>query len=239
MGSLATTLSTEVVGFLTQSSLPSAGANYNGYLVYCTTTTSTNYGLNYCDGSNWHHIPEFSIGTSQPSPAFANQFFYNTTTGAVQYYNGTSWVNIIAYQIPATATSGQVLTSTGSAVQWSVPTVTAANVGPVSVNSQSGSTYTTVLADGYAIVLLSNTTSTAVSIPTNASVAYPVGTQLNFIQAAGAGQVTISATTPATTTIVSNGATSASPKLRVIGSAATAIKTSNSPEIWYVMGDIV
>ena len=103
-------------------------------------------------------------------------------------------------------------------------------------NAQTGTTYTFVLADAQnKLVTLSNAASIAVSIPTNASVAFPIGTQLNIIQI-GAGQVTVSAATPGTTTVVSTGATSASPKCRAQYSAMTLIKRDT--DSWYAVGDI-
>ena len=105
-----------------------------------------------------------------------------------------------------------------------------------STNAQTGTTFTPALGDATTFVTLNNASAIALTIPTNASVGYAIGTQLNFIQI-GAGQVTISAVTPATTTINSTGATSASPKLRTQNSAATAIKTAT--DTWYVVGDII
>ena len=103
-------------------------------------------------------------------------------------------------------------------------------------NDQTGTTYTFVLADAdNKLVTASNASAIAVSIPTNASVAFPIGTQLNIIQI-GAGQVTVAAATPGTTTVVSNGATSASPKCRVQYSAMTLIKKNT--DSWYAVGDI-
>ena len=104
-----------------------------------------------------------------------------------------------------------------------------------SVNAQTGTTFTPVLSDGGSIVTLSNASAISATIPTNASVAYPIGTQLNFIQI-GAGQVTITAVTSGTTTIASTGATAASPKLRAQYSSASAIKVAT--DTWYVIGDI-
>ena len=104
-----------------------------------------------------------------------------------------------------------------------------------SVNAQTNTTFTPSLSDGGSIVTLSNASAISVTIPTNASVAYPIGTQLNFIQI-GAGQVTISAVTSGTTTIASTGATAASPKLRVQYSSASAIKIAT--DTWYVVGDV-
>lgn len=103
-------------------------------------------------------------------------------------------------------------------------------------NAQTGTTYTFVLADAdNKLVTASNASAQTYSIPTNATTAFPIGTQLNLIQI-GAGQVTVSAATPATTTVVSTGATAASPKCRAQYSAITLIKRDT--DSWYVVGDI-
>jgi hypothetical protein len=59
---------------------------------------------------------------------------------------------------------------------------------------------------------MNNASANTFSIPTNASVAFPIGTQINVIQI-GAGQTTIQAVTSGTTTIQSTGASAAAPKL--------------------------
>ena len=106
----------------------------------------------------------------------------------------------------------------------------------LALNAQTGTTYTFVLADAdNKLVTASNASAQTYSIPTNANVAYPVGSQINII-AIGAGQVTIQAVTSGTTTVLSNGGTAASPKLRVQYSSATLIKVAT--DTWYVIGDI-
>ena len=62
-----------------------------------------------------------------------------------------------------------------------------------SVNAQVGVTYTAVLADADKIITLTNAAAIAMTIPANASVAYPIGTKLNF-QQLGAGAVTVGIT---------------------------------------------
>jgi hypothetical protein len=104
------------------------------------------------------------------------------------------------------------------------------------LNAQTGATYTFVLADAdNKLVTASNASAQTYSIPTNANVAYPVGAQINII-AIGAGQVTINAVTSGTTTVLSNGASAAAPKLRVQYSSATCIKVAT--DTWYVVGDV-
>lgn len=98
-------------------------------------------------------------------------------------------------------------------------------------NAQTGTTYTFVLADKDKMVELSNASAITASVPTNASVAYPVGTQINIIQT-GAGQVTVAAVTPGTTTI--NGTPGL--KLRAQWSSATLIKRAT--DTWVAIGDL-
>ncbi len=103
-------------------------------------------------------------------------------------------------------------------------------------NAQTGTTYTFVLADAdNKLVTASNASAQTYSIPTNATTAFPIGTQINLIQI-GAGQVTVQAATSGTTTVVSTGATAATPKCRAQYSALTLVKRDT--DSWYVIGDI-
>lgn len=106
----------------------------------------------------------------------------------------------------------------------------------LSINAQTGTTYTFALTDSNnTLVTASNASAQTYSVPTNASVAFPIGATLNIIQI-GAGQVTISAATPGTTSILSIAGTAAAPKLRAQYSVATLIKAA--ADLWYVTGDI-
>ena len=95
--------------------------------------------------------------------------------------------------------------------------------------------YTAVIADTYQVLeLMDKGTAIAYKIPTNASVAFPIGTVLNILNI-GAGLCTISAVTPGTTTILSAGSVAAAPTLSQYKTAA-CIKTGT--DIWYVAGAI-
>jgi hypothetical protein len=103
------------------------------------------------------------------------------------------------------------------------------------LNAQTGVTYTAVSTDQYqTLVTISNASANAFKIPTNASVAFAVGTVITIMNI-GAGTCTISAVTPGTTTVLSAGATAASPTLAQYKSAA-CIKTAT--DAWYVVGAI-
>jgi hypothetical protein len=105
----------------------------------------------------------------------------------------------------------------------------------VTLNAQTA-TYTVVLADAdQKLVTMSVGSANDFQIPTNANVAFPVGTVINVIQI-GAGQTTIKAVTSGTTTISSTGATATAPKLKAQFSAASCIKVAT--DTWYVVGDI-
>jgi len=95
--------------------------------------------------------------------------------------------------------------------------------------------YTAVIADTYQVLeLMNKATAIAYKIPTNASVAFPIGTVLTILNI-GAGVCTISAVTSGTTTILSAGAVTAAPTLAQYKSAA-CIKTGT--DAWYVVGAI-
>ena len=103
------------------------------------------------------------------------------------------------------------------------------------LNAQTGATYTAVSTDQYQVlVTMNNGSANAFKIPTNASVAFAVGTVITVMNI-GAGLTTISAVTPGTTTVLSAGATAASPTLAQYKSAV-CIKTGT--DAWYVVGAI-
>lgn len=103
------------------------------------------------------------------------------------------------------------------------------------INTQTGTTYTVASADQYqGLVITSNAGTKTVSIPTDATLNLPTGTAITFLNT-GAGALTINAVTPATTTITSAGATSASPTVAQYRSAC-AIKTAANA--WTIVGAV-
>jgi hypothetical protein len=103
------------------------------------------------------------------------------------------------------------------------------------LDAQTGTTYTAELTDQYQVlVTMNNAAANAFKIPTNASVAFAVGTVITVLNI-GAGLNTISAVTPGTTTVLSAGAVAASPTLAQYKSAA-CIKVAT--DTWYVVGAI-
>lgn len=103
------------------------------------------------------------------------------------------------------------------------------------VGSDQTADYTAVLNDSYqALIPMNKATAIAFKLPTNASVAFPVGTTITVLNK-GAGTCTISAVTPGTTTVLSAGATAASPTL---GQYKTAACIKTATDTWYVVGAV-
>jgi len=103
------------------------------------------------------------------------------------------------------------------------------------VNTAQTADYTAVLADQYqTLTPMNKATAIAFKIPTNASVAFPVGTAFTILNV-GAGTCTISAVTSGTTTVLSAGATAASPTL---GQYKTAVCIKTATDTWYVVGSV-
>jgi hypothetical protein len=96
--------------------------------------------------------------------------------------------------------------------------------------------YTFASGDEGNIFSMNNAVTKQFSIPTDATFNFAVGTELNVFWITGAGQPTIGAVTPGTTTVISTGATSATPKLRAANSGATCKKLAANS--WIIFGDI-
>jgi hypothetical protein len=129
--------------------------------------------------------------------------------------------------------STSVVTLTGSQTLTNKTlTVPKINIG----YSAKTAAYTLASGDENYLFSMNNASTAQFNIPTDATFNFAIGTQISFVWIAGAGQPTIGATTPGTTTVTSNAAVTATPKLTAIGSAATAIKLAANS--WLVVGDI-
>ncbi len=105
-----------------------------------------------------------------------------------------------------------------------------------STYSAKTAAYTAVSGDEGNTFSMNNAASIQFNIPTDATFNFAVGTEFNVFWITGAGQPTIGAVTPGTTTVISTGATSATPALRVANSGATCKKLA--ADSWIVFGDI-
>jgi hypothetical protein len=103
------------------------------------------------------------------------------------------------------------------------------------IGADKTANYTFVSTDQYQELIVVNSGSARdVLIPTDASVAFPVGTAITVYNE-GAGLVTIKAVTSGTTTVQSRGAVAASPTLASFGSAVCIKLAAN---LWAVVGAV-
>ena len=126
-----------------------------------------------------------------------------------------------------TSTELGYLDGVTSAVQTQVDAKTAKLI---SLNTQTGTTYTLVLGDADKLVEMNNAAANTLTVPPNSSVAFSTGTQIIVVQK-GAGTTTIAAGSGVTLL-------SKDSALGIGGQygAATCIKIAT--DTWYVIGDL-
>ena len=158
------------------------------------------------------------------------QFAFTKDTNSLWYYDGAAWVASGASGDVTGVTAGIGITVTDPT--GPVPTVALA----ATTYSAKTAAYTFADGDQFDIFSMNNAATQQFNIPTDATFNFAVGTEINVFWITGAGQPTIGAVTPGTTTVISTGATSATPKLRVANSGATCKKIAANS--WIVFGDL-
>ena len=122
-----------------------------------------------------------------------------------------------------TFTAGQVLTAAQmNQLQESV--------WELDTTADTTTAYTLVLGDAGKYVTLSNAASITLTVPTNATVAFDVGTVVNVVQL-GAGQVTIAGAVGVT--VNSEGS-----KLKLKGQYAVASLLKTATNTWVALGNL-
>lgn len=99
------------------------------------------------------------------------------------------------------------------------------------INAQVGTTYTLVIGDRGKTVTMTNASANTLTIPANASVAFPTGTVITVIQG-GAGATTISAAA----TVTLNGVSTGSGAINTQYQGVSLLKTATNT--WIASGDI-
>ena len=150
----------------------------------------------------------------------------------------------IKWAAPAASYSAPTIGSTSIASGATVTTIAGLTLTSPVINSPKVSStysaktaaYTFASGDEGNLFSMNNASSVQFNIPTDATFNFAVGTEINVFWITGAGQPTIGAVTPGTTTVISTGATSATPKLRVVNAGATCKKIAANS--WIVFGDL-
>jgi hypothetical protein len=132
---------------------------------------------------------------------------------------------------PAITATG-LITASASGVAFTDGTQTAEGVPSRTPIIQKTASYTlSSLTERDDMIEMGSASAITLSIPTDATLNYPIGTSIDILQT-GAGQVTIAAVTPGTTTV------NATPglKLRTTWSSCTLFK--RAANTWVVYGDL-
>lgn len=182
-----------------------------------------------------------SGGTISSSGTIAIDSTVATLTGSQTLTNKTLTTPVISsitntgtLTLPTSTDTlvGRATTDTLTNKTLTTPVITQGTSTP----SFTTNVYTLVAGDAGLVLLASNsTTAGTIKIPTNASVAFAIGTQITIINV-GTGLITVNATTSGTTTIYSTGASSIAPVCRAQYAAMTLLKTAT--DTWYAFGDI-
>ena len=107
--------------------------------------------------------------------------------------------------------------------------VTGAEIIDYSINTRTDN-YTFVLADAHKLVELNHTGTKTFSIPTNSSVAFPIGTEIALAQL-GAGQLRVAA-------LVGVTLNSSGGKTKIAAQYGVATLIKRATDEWYLYGDI-
>jgi hypothetical protein len=154
-------------------------------------------------------------------------------SGTVLKSDGTdaSWATIVAANIASNAVeTAKINDNAVTQAKLADRVVGSAELDNLTLNAQTGTTYTLVLADAHKLVTQSNASAIATTVPPNADVAFEVGDQVNFLQL-GAGTITLTAGLGVT--LRSDGA-----KLKTNAQYAVATCIKIATDEWVVVGNL-
>ena len=190
-------------------------------------------GIAHSSGATVKHVltsDDLTDFESAVSPV-ANLGFSGSTSGTTTV-QATAVAGTTTLTLPAATDTlvGKATTDTLTNKTLTSPIITTPTMR-LSVNAQTGTTYTLVAADAsYKLVTASNAAAITVTVPSSV---FTAGDVIN-LQQIGAGQVTFAQ--GAGVTITSTGATSTAPKLRAQYSACSVICTASNT--FTIVGDI-
>jgi len=192
-------------------------------------------GVQHTSGATVKHVltsDDLNAFKASISPV-TNVGFAGSTSGSTTV-QATAVAGTTTLTLPAAtdtlvgrATTDTLTNKTLTSPTLNTPTINDARQN-LTLNAQTGTTYTLVLTDNGRLVTLSNAAAITLTVPLNATVAFATGAVIN-IQQIGAGQVTVAGASGVTVTGTGT-------KLRTQYSAAALVKTGT--DSWTLIGDL-
>ncbi len=179
-----------------------------------------------------------TINLGDGTHVWANGYFTNLFAGGNVVLTDASGTTLTAKTSPTTSDNFFIFDAAAS----DAPKVsTGANVitglglalSLVTRNAQTGTTYTLALSDASKIITLDNTSAITLTIPTNAAVAFPVGTVI-VVRQANSGTVTITASSGVTL----QGVTSPTVGGAISGQRKSVALEKSGTDTWSAYGSI-
>jgi hypothetical protein len=214
-------------------------AGYNGQAANSIVINATGSVLNQATPNT------FTVAPIRNISATSGVLQYNASTKEVSYSNSvtaetfnTDQITVVGNRISTTVTNanleiecngsgGVVINTLAEATTAS----TARSAGYLGIPASTVSTTATLtIADAGEHIYVTTNTQT-ITIPANASVAYPIGTTLTFIAGPSATTVTIAITSD---TLRLAGGTSTGTRTLAANGMATAVKVASTT--WYING---
>lgn len=180
--------------------------------------------INFAQGS----LDSLAVGAFEASSITVGTVS-NTEVGYLDGVTSAIQTQIDTKSPKADPTFTGTVTVSASGVAFTDGTQVKAGVPSITTINQQSAAYTPVLTDRDKLVEVSSATAVTVTIPANATAAYPVGTSFDILQT-GAGQITIAGAAGVTL--------NATPglKLRTQWSSATLLKRAT--DTWVIFGDL-
>lgn len=192
-------------------------------------------GVQHSAGATVKHVltsDDLNAFKASISPV-ANVGFAGSTSGSTTV-QASAVAGTTTLTLPAATDTlvGKDTTDTLTNKTLTSPTVNTPTINDarqnITLNAQTGTTYTLVLTDNGRLVTLNNAAAITLTVPLNATVAFATGAIIN-LQQIGAGQVTVAGAAGVTL----NGTGT---KTRAQWSAASLVKTAT--DTWTLIGDI-
>jgi len=191
-----------------------------GRFCYLSNTNS----VQYYDGAQWQDAPQFSLADG-------------IVTAAKIASDAVTTVKILDSNVTTAKIADSAVTSAkiadGTIVNADISTTAAIDLGKLAdatIDEKSAS-YTLALTDKNKFIKMNvTTTANTVTVPTNASVAFPIGSQIHIIQY-GSGKTQVIPVSGTVTIYATPGT-----YLRAQYSSATLLKCDTN--IWMLIGDL-